>query len=102
MNTLSFFSGIRGLDLGIQEYIRPLAHCDTEAFCQQNIRTCCPSSYLHGDIRTFPRERFADIGLIVGGFPCQASSNAGKGEGIRGKRSGLVWALLDLIITGHL
>ena len=56
MNTLSFFSGVCGLDLGIREYISPLAHCDIEAFCQQNIRKRCPSVHLHGDIRTLPRE----------------------------------------------
>ena len=97
MNTLSFFSGIGGLDLGIQEYTRPLAFCDTETFCQRNMRKRHPGTYIHGDIRTFPRERFGDIGLIVGGFPCQDISNAGKGDGIRGKRTGLVWALLDLV-----
>lgn len=35
--------------------------------------------------------------VIAGGFPCQDISTAGKGEGIRGKRSSLWWEMLQTI-----
>ena len=33
----------------------------------------------------------------IGGFPCQDISAAGKGAGIRGSRSGLIWILLRAV-----
>jgi DNA (cytosine-5)-methyltransferase 1 len=43
------------------------------------------------DVRTFPPEPAEEwrCDLIAGGFPCQGISLAGKGDGIRAKRSGL-------------
>lgn len=97
MDTLSFFSGICGLELGIPEYINIKCHCDIDKYCKYLINKRYPETDYHDNICTFPKEKYKNINFIIGGFPCQDISNAGKGKGLSGKRSGLVWNLLKLI-----
>jgi DNA-cytosine methyltransferase len=97
MDTLSFFSGICGLELGIPEYINIKCHCDIDNYCKYIINKKFPNIDFHDNIRTFPKEKYNNINLIMGGFPCQDISNAGKGKGLSGKRSGLFWDLLKII-----
>ncbi|MCL1887588.1 MAG: DNA cytosine methyltransferase, partial [Kiritimatiellaeota bacterium] len=53
---------------------------------------------LHDDVRTFDgRPWRGRVDVISGGFPCQDISNAGKGAGIKGERSGL-WTEFARII----
>lgn len=50
------------------------------------------------DIRNFdPRPWQGSMDCIAAGFPCQDISCAGRGEGIRGERSGLFFELLKTI-----
>ena len=50
------------------------------------------------DVRTFDgRPWRGKIDVISGGFPCQDISAAGKGEGLAGERSGLVFKMLRII-----
>ncbi len=97
MDALSFFSGICGLELGIPEYVNVKCHCDIDKYCKYIINKKFPEKDYHDDICTFPKEKYENINLIIGGFPCQDISNAGKGKGLDGKRSGLVWKLLKII-----
>lgn len=97
METLSFFSGICGLEKGIQDYINVKCHCDMNKYCKNIINKRYPSIDYQDNICNFPKEKYSNINLIVGGFPCQDISNAGKGKGLNGKRSGLVWELLKII-----
>ena len=55
--------------------------------------------YIHcGDIRQFDWEPWAEkLDCIAAGFPCQDISCAGKGVGITGERSGLVWEVFRVI-----
>jgi len=98
MNTLSFFTGIGGLELGIPEYLKVLCHCDKNKYCEYLIRKHFgKDADFHSDICSFPKEKYENINLIMGGFPCQDISNAGKGKGLTGNRSGLIWVLLNLV-----
>lgn len=38
-----------------------------------------------------------DVDVVIGGFPCQDISVNGKGQGIRGARSGLYRAMVDVV-----
>jgi len=52
------------------------------------------------DIRTFNPLPFKGcIDVVSGGFPCQDISAAGKGKGLSGERSGLVFEMLRVVET---
>lgn len=52
----------------------------------------------HGDVREFdPRPWTGRVDQIAAGFPCQDVSAAGRGAGIAGERSGLVWEVFRAI-----
>jgi DNA-cytosine methyltransferase len=43
------------------------------------------------DVRLISGYNFPNVDLLIGGSPCQDLSIAGKGEGLKGSRSGLFW-----------
>ena len=100
MNTISLFSGIGGLELGIKDYIKVIAFCEKDIFCQQILKKRFITNdkvKIYDDISKFKKNDIQDVEMIMGGFPCQDISNAGHAVGLDGKRSGLVWNMIDLI-----
>jgi DNA (cytosine-5)-methyltransferase 1 len=92
------FSGIGGFSLaaGWTGSIKTVQFVEREPFCQRILAKHWPTVPIHDDICTFtPPAGSADI--ITGGFPCQDISQAGKGAGLAGKRSGLFFELLRVI-----
>ena len=90
MNYLSLFSGVGGFDLGAERAgWTPQAFVEWDKDCQQVLAHHWPSVPLYGDVREYNgATHIADA--IIGGFPCQDVSNAGKRKGIgEGTRSGL-------------
>jgi len=73
----SLFSGIGGLDLGLE---RAGMHCqwqvEKDAFCQKVLQKHWPDVTRYGDIRGL--SDLAKVDLIAGGFPCQPHSLAGE------------------------
>ena len=109
----SLFSGIGGFELGIQS-----------ASEQTGIKTKCvfasefdPESkakdinkqpariiynknfgeYPHGDITKINAADVPDHDILVGGFPCQNVSIAGKREGLCGAKSGLFFDIVRIV-----
>jgi DNA (cytosine-5)-methyltransferase 1 len=86
----SLFSGIGGLELGLERAgLGPViwqAECDP--YCLKVLTKHWPQAERFTDVKqideTTPRPD-----IICGGFPCQDISYAGKGAGINGSRSGL-------------
>ena len=86
MNSLSFFSGCLGLDLGLKKVgIEPLLFCESDRFCKETIKKNEPSIPLIDDILNYTPQEIKKIAglknkekidLIVGGPPCQAFSPA--------------------------
>lgn len=98
MTALSLFSGIGGLDLAAEAAgFAPVAFVEREPFCQSVLAHHWPEVPIHDDITAFPVRRYAGVTLVHGGFPCQDISAAGKGAGLAGERSGLWFAMLDVI-----
>ena len=97
MFVLDVFSGIGGASLGLHwAGMRTVAFCEQDGFAAGVLRRRWPGVPVYPDIRRLTAERLrADgvprAGLLVGGFPCQDISLAGRGGGIDGARSGL-WA----------
>ena len=106
VNVLSLFSGVGGLDLGVRIAL-PSARCvcyvEGEAYAAAVLAARMEDGSLDdapvwSDVRTFDGRPWRGVvDLIVGGFPCQDISNAGKREGIEGSRSGL-WSEFTRII----
>lgn len=107
MNIGSFFSGIGGLDLGLERagLGRTVYQCqassavlgDKDGYADHAVavlRARFPSAVV--DTRSIEDVSLVagEFGVIAGGFPCQDVSVAGKGEGLAGKRSGLWYTML--------
>jgi len=95
--TLSLFSGTGGLDLGweLATGSRVVGYCERDAYAASILlarmedEALEPAPIWCGDICELPLEPFRGVDAIIGGFPCQDISAAGKGAGIYGERSGL-------------
>jgi len=102
INGLDLFSGIGGLSLALDEWVRPIAYCEIDPYCQGVLL----SRMATGDIRTSPiwddittldgSEFESEIDVIYGGFPCQGISVAGLGKGLADERSGLFFEIMRL------
>lgn len=97
----SLFSGIGGLDLGLERSI-PGAHVvwqvEIDPFCQRVLAKHWPSVCRSvSDVREAGAHNLAQVDLICGGFPCQDLSAAGKQAGLAGARSGLWYEFLRIV-----
>ena len=102
INGLSLFSGIGGLDLALSEWVRPIAYCEIDSYCQGVLLSRMATGDLaHApiwdDIKTLRiRPQEVDIDIVYGGFPCQGISIAGLGKGLADERSGLFYEVVRL------
>ena len=89
-NIISFCTGYGGLELGIRRAgvdVRVICNVEIEAFVQANLvakteqklMANCP---IWSDLKTFPARIFrGKIHGLIGGYPCQPFSSAGKRKG---------------------
>lgn len=85
----SLFTGIGGFDLGFQRAgIRTSWMCERDAACQSVLRKHWPGVQIYDDVRNVGRDA-EPIDILMGGFPCQDVSIAGRRAGLAGERSGL-------------
>jgi DNA (cytosine-5)-methyltransferase 1 len=88
----SLFAGIGGFDLGFESAGLQCAwQVEIDPWCRRVLTKHWPTVPKFEDVREFAIEadESLKVDVICGGFPCQDISNAGKREGIDGKRSGL-------------
>jgi DNA (cytosine-5)-methyltransferase 1 len=86
----SLFSGIGGLDLGLERAGLTCAwQVEVSPWCRAVLKKHWPEVPKYDDVRTVGKNNLCPVDVICGGFPCQDISNAGKREGIGGSRSGL-------------
>ena len=86
---ISLFSGIGGLE---HSSAAPLLLCEVDEACQGLLKSRYPEVPVHQDVTTLEKVPKADY--VVGGWPCQDLSSAGKLAGLRGRRSGLFFDML--------
>lgn len=85
MSVLSLFSGIGGIDLGLERTggFRTVAFCEIDPFCREVLAHHWPGVPIHDDVRRLTVDSLGGLrpDAIVGGFPCQPHSVAGKRKG---------------------
>lgn len=95
LNGLDLFSGIGGLSLALEPWVRTVAYCEQDPYAQAVLLSRMRDGLLDDgpiwdDVRTLQGDHFgARIDFISGGVPCQDFSVAGHGKGLAGERSGL-------------
>ena len=100
MRVASFFSGIGGIDLGLERAGMDVAfQCEILTFGQSILKKHWPGVKLASDITKVVGSDIPDVDVFAGGFPCQDLSlaNQGKRKGLEGARSGLFYKYAELI-----
>ena len=96
----SLFSGIGGLELGLERSI-PNLHTvwqvEQNAYCQKVLRKHW-SVPIYDDVRTVGAHNLEPVDILCAGFPCQSISIAGKMKGLEDEeKSGLWWNVHRLV-----
>ncbi len=101
MNTLTFgslFAGIGGFDLGFE---RAGFECrwqvEIDDYATKILEKHWPKVHRERDIRECNASNLERVDCIIGGFPCQDISYAGRGAGLAGERSGLFFEAVRLV-----
>jgi len=94
----SLFTGIGGFDLGFElEGFTPSWQAEIDAHCNTILERHWPNVVRVNDVRKAGRQ-LSNVDVLVGGFPCQDLSVAGRRRGLAGERSGL-WFEFRRVIT---
>ena len=95
----SLFSGIGGIDLGLERAGMTCAwQVEIDPWCRQVLTKHWPNVRRYEDVSAVGGDTLEPVELIAGGFPCQDVSVAGQRAGIQdGNRSGL-WSEFHRII----
>ena len=96
----SFFSGIGGLDLGLERAGFDLKFmCEVKPFCREVLKEHWPDVPVENDIRSLDASIIPEADVWSAGFPCQDLSLARMGprSGLRGTKSGLFHEFMCLV-----
>ena len=95
----SLFSGIGGLELGLEwaGVGTPVWQVEQSAYCRAVLARHWPDVERFEDVRSVGAHNLASVDLLCGGFPCQDVSSAGKRAGLAGARSGLWFEYLRVV-----
>jgi DNA (cytosine-5)-methyltransferase 1 len=95
VNVLSLFSGVGGMDRGLETAgIHPVGFCELDPKARGVLARHWPDVPAWGDVTTYEPEALrGTVDIVAGGSPCQDLSVAGRGSGLGGERSGLFWHL---------
>jgi DNA (cytosine-5)-methyltransferase 1 len=88
----SLFSGIGGLDLGLERAgMRVIWQSEIDPYCSKVLEKHWPEVPNYGDIKKINWKEIARPDVICGGYPCQPFSTAGKRRGDQDPRHLWPW-----------
>jgi len=87
----SLFSGIGGLELGLERagVGHTVWQVERDEYRRARLAELWPEAERFDDVRSVGRACLRPVDLICGGFPCKDVSSAGKRAGLAGAQSGL-------------
>ena len=101
MSTLTFgslFAGIGGFDLGFERAgFKCRWQVEIDDYATKILEKHWPKVHRQRDIRECNASNLERVDCIIGGFPCQDISYAGRGAGLAGERSGLFFEAVRLV-----
>jgi DNA (cytosine-5)-methyltransferase 1 len=91
MKVGSLFSGIGGLDLGLEQAgMETVWQVEYDDWAREKLAENFPHTEKFKDVREVGKHNLKPVDLICGGFPCQdISASNHKGKGLDGEKSGL-------------
>lgn len=96
----SLFSGVGGLELGLERAIHGAVtswQVEIDPFCRRVLERRWPHARRFDDIHTVGAHNLDPVDVVCGGFPCQDISVAGRGAGLDGERSGLFFEYARIV-----
>lgn len=93
----SLFAGIGGFELGLERSwgnAETIWQVEREEFCQKILQKHWPKSTIYNDVRDITKNNVEPVDVLIGGFPCQDVSLAGKQKGVNdGEKSSFWWEM---------
>ena len=102
MKYLSMFSGIGGFELGIMNskygsQFECVGYMEIDKYAESIYRKNFPDHVGYGDATRIKPEELPDFDFLVGGFPCQAFSIAGRQRGFDDTRGTLFFEIARIL-----
>ena len=97
MRYFSAFTGVGGFELGMPKTWKCVGFSEIDKYASQVLKYRFPQIKNYGDITKIVAEKFPEFDLIVGGFPCQSFSIAGKRGGFKDTRGTLFFDLARIV-----
>jgi DNA (cytosine-5)-methyltransferase 1 len=98
MKFLSLFSGVGGFDLAMERAgMQCVGQAERDKHCLKVLNHHWPDVPKYEDVRNVTTDNTPAVDVIVGGFPCQDVSVAGRRAGLAGERSGLWFEFLRIL-----
>ena len=94
----SLFSGIGGIDLGLERVgMECKWQVEIDHYRRKWLERHWPDVPKFNDVKEVGKHDLEPVDLICGGFPCQDVSVAGRRAGLRGERTGLFFEFVRIL-----
>lgn len=101
MKYISMFSGVGGIELGIERATKGKWKCigysEIDKYAIQTYKKHFPEHKNYGNAKNIDPEQLPGFDILVGGFPCQSFSVAGKRKGFEDTRGTLFFDICRIV-----